>query len=244
MGGRATEHLGHVLAVGVDRARHEGRLGADRDGERVERLVDRAHRRRARPLSARRGRRVLALRQPVDLVVEEQELEVDVAAQRVDQVVAADREHVAVAAHDPDGQVGPGRGQPGRDRRRAAVDRVHPVGLHVVREARGAADAGDEDDLLAREAELGHEALHRGEDGVVAAARAPADLLVGLEVLRRQRQALAVRAVSSPLQRRRSIALLVTASPRSRRRARSDGTGRRARGCSRPRRRGTRPGSA
>ena len=79
---------------------------------------------------------------------------------------------------------GPRRRQPGRDRRRAAVDRVHPVRLHVVREARGAADPGDEDDVLARDPELGHEALHRGEDRVVAAARAPAHLLVGLEVLR------------------------------------------------------------
>ena len=46
----------------------------------------------------------------------------------------------------------------------------------------------DEDDALARDAELGHELLDRGEDRVVAAARAPADLLVGLQVLRRQRQ--------------------------------------------------------
>src|SRR5439155_20378463 len=75
------------------------------------------------------------------------------------------------------------------DRQGTAVDRVHPVGLHVVREARGAADTGDEDDLLAREAELGHERLDGGEDGVVAAARTPAHLLVGLEVLRRERDA-------------------------------------------------------
>ena len=79
-------------------------------------------------------------------------------------------------------------GEPGRDRRRAAVDRVHPVRLHVVREARRAADPRDEDDLLARDPELGHERLRRREDRVVAAARAPADLLVGLEVLRRQLQ--------------------------------------------------------
>ena len=83
------------------------------------------------------------------------------------------------------GRVG---GEPGRDGGRATVDRVHPVRLHVVREARGAADAGDEDDALARDAELGHELLDGGEDRVVAAARAPADFLVGLQVLRGQRQ--------------------------------------------------------
>ena len=131
----------------------------------------------------RRRRRVLPLRQAVDLVVEEQDLQVHVAAQRVDQVVAADRERVAVAGHDPHREVGPRDRQARRDRRRATVDRVHPVRLHVVREPRRAADAGDEDDVLARHAELRHERLQRGEDRVVAAARAPADFLVGLEVL-------------------------------------------------------------
>jgi hypothetical protein len=182
LGGRA-QHLGQVLAVGVDRAGDERRLGAERQRDRVERVVERAHRRRLGDLAELGRRRVLALGQPVDPVVEQQDLQVHVAAQRVDQVVAADRQRVAVAGDDPDRQVRPRRRQAGRDRRRAAVDRVHPVGVHVVREARGAADAGDEDDVLARDAELGHEALHRGEDRVVAAARAPAHLLVGLEVL-------------------------------------------------------------
>ena len=62
------------------------------------------------------------------------------------------------------------------------MDRVHAVGVEVVREAARAADAGDEDDVLALEAELGQEGLHRGEDDVVAAAGAPAHLLVGGEV--------------------------------------------------------------
>src|SRR5262249_25391235 len=65
---------------------------------------------------------------------------------------------------------------------------VHAVRLHVVRETRSAADARHEDELLARNAELRHEALHRGQDRVVAAAGTPADLLVGLEVFRRQFQ--------------------------------------------------------
>ena len=180
--------------VGVDRARDEARLRTDRDRQRVERLVDRPERRRLRHLAALGGRRVLALRQPVDLVVEEQDREVDVAAQRVDQVVAADRERVAVAGRDPHGQVGAHRREPCRDRGRPPVDGVHPVGLHVVREACGAPDAGDEDDVLTWDAELRHEGLQRGQDRVVAAAGAPAHLLVGLEVLRRQLDQLPVPA--------------------------------------------------
>jgi hypothetical protein len=113
-------------------------------------------------------------------------LQVHVAAERMDQVVAADRERVAVAGDDPHREVAPRRCEARGDRRRTPVDRVHPVRLHVVREARRAADARHEHDPLALEAELGHEALDDVEDRVVAAARAPAHFLVGLEVLRRQ----------------------------------------------------------
>src|SRR5437588_3028913 len=62
------------------------------------------------------------------------------------------------------------------------MDAVHPVGVHVVGEPPGAADAGDEHDLVRRDPELGHELLDSREDRVVAAAWAPARLLVGLEV--------------------------------------------------------------
>ncbi len=103
-------------------------------------------------LAQLRGRRVLALGQAVDAVVEQQDLEPDVAAQHVDQVVAADRQRVAVAGGDPHLEVGPRQLEAGGHRRRAAVDGVEAVGVHVVREAAGAADAGDDHELLARDA--------------------------------------------------------------------------------------------
>src|SRR5699024_6273455 len=71
----------------------------------------------------------------------------------------------------------------GGDGRRAAVDGVHAVGVEVVREAAGAADAGDEGDVLAFEAELGQQGADGGQDDVVATAGAPAHLLVGGVVL-------------------------------------------------------------
>ncbi len=74
-------------------------------------------------------------------------------------------------------------GQTGGDGRGAAVDRVHPVGVHVVREASRAADPRQEHRVLAAHAEVGHEHLHGGQDRVVPAARAPADLLVARPVL-------------------------------------------------------------
>lgn len=185
VGGGLAQHLRQVLAVGVDRPGHERRLRADRQRHRVEGRVQRAHRRRLGDLPDLGGRRVLALGQTVDPVVEQQDLEVDVAPQRVDQVVAADGQRVTVTRDDPHRQVAAGAGQARGDGRGAAVDGVHPVGVHVVREPGGAADARDEDDVLLRQPQLGHEALHRGEDGVVAAAGAPAHFLVGLEVLHR-----------------------------------------------------------
>src|SRR6266542_1327949 len=71
---------------------------------------------------------------------------------------------------------------------RVAVDGVDPVRVDVVREPRGAADAGDEDDPLARDAQLRQERLDGGQDHVVTAAGAPPDFLVGLEVLHGQLQ--------------------------------------------------------
>ena len=175
------------LAIDVDRTRDERRVGAERERDRVKRMIDRSGRCRLRHLAHLGGRRVLPLRQAVDAVVEHQNVDVEVAAQDVDEMVAADRERVAVAGHDPDRQLGARRFQAGRDRGRAAVDRMEAVRVHVVREAARAADAGKEDEVLARDAEVGEDALHLGEDRVVAAAGAPADVLIGLEVLARQR---------------------------------------------------------
>ena len=120
-----------------------------------------AERRRLRDHAALGGRRRLPLREPVDLVVEHQDLQRHVAAQRVDQVVAADRQRVAVAGHDPDREVVARGGEAGGERGRAAVDAVHPVRVHVVGEAAGAADAGHEHDPVRRDAELGHQLLDR-----------------------------------------------------------------------------------
>ena len=177
------ERLLHVGPVHVVRAGHEGGLGAQGQRHRVERGVHRAERRRLGDLGHLGRRRVLPLGQAVDLVVEHQDVHAHVAAQRVDEVVAADGQRVTVAGDHPDVEVRARRGQPGGDGRRPPVDGVHPVGVHVVREAGRAADAREEHRVLAAHAQVGHEHLHGGQDGVVAAARAPAHLLVAGPVL-------------------------------------------------------------
>src|SRR5215467_4694107 len=182
VGGRPLEHLVHVRDVAVDRARHEGGAAAERERQRVHRAVGGADWRRLRDLAELARRRVLPLRQAVDPVVEEEDDEVHVAAQDVQHMVAADREPVAVARHHEDLEIWPRHPEPGRDRRRAAVDRVEAVGVHVVREPARAADARDEDDVLLRDAQVRHRLLNGRQDRVVSAARAPANVLVGLEI--------------------------------------------------------------
>ena len=71
----------------------------------------------------------------------------------------------------------------GGDGGSAPVDRVHAVDAHVVREAGRTTDARHEHHLLAAHVELGHQHLHRGEDRVVTATRAPTHLLVAGPVL-------------------------------------------------------------
>src|SRR5437879_13642942 len=94
-------------------------------------------------------------------------------------MVAANRQRVAVTGHDPYLQLRAGDLESGGDRRRAAVDRVESVGVHVVRETARATDAGDEHEVLAWQTELRHDALDLIENRVVAAPRAPANLLSG-----------------------------------------------------------------
>ncbi len=106
-----------------------------------------------------------------------------VAAQGVDEVVPTDGECVAVARDHPHVEIRTARRQPGGDGRGPPVDGVHAVGVHVVREAGGTADAREEHGVLAAHAEVGHQHLDGGQDGVVAAAGAPAHLLVAAPVL-------------------------------------------------------------
>jgi len=101
VGAGGPQHVQQVLAVVVDRAGHERGFGPQRQRHRVEGMVERTERGRLRDLPLLAGRRILALRQPVDLIVEQDDLQVHVAAECVDQVIAADRQRVPIAGHDP-----------------------------------------------------------------------------------------------------------------------------------------------
>ena len=80
-------------------------FAGDGQRQRIDRVVDRAHRRRFGLLAKLRSRTVLAFRQTIDAVVEEDVVDVEVAADGVHEMVAADRKRVAVAGDHPDAQL-------------------------------------------------------------------------------------------------------------------------------------------
>src|SRR5215467_13671804 len=100
----------------------------------------------------------------------------------MDEVVTADRQRVAVTRNHPNAELRICTLDAGCDCRRAAMNTVEAVGVHVIRKARRTADAGHKNDLLARDAELGHDFLHVVENRVVTATRTPAYFLIGNEV--------------------------------------------------------------
>src|SRR5262245_52249772 len=98
-------------------------------------------------------------------------------------MIAADGQAVAVAGGQPDLQVGPRDLDTAGQRRSAAVDAVKTISVHVVREAAGAADARYKHELLPRDAQVWQHLADLGQDGIVAATRAPAHFLVALEIV-------------------------------------------------------------
>src|SRR5690348_4724082 len=104
----------------------------------------------------------------------------------MNRVVPADGQRVAVACSDPNFQLRIGNFNPGGDSRRAAVNRVESISVHVVRETAGAADSGDHDEVLLANAELREDGLYGGKDRIITTARTPTNFLVGLKVLFRK----------------------------------------------------------
>lgn len=129
------ERVSQVLGVEVDASRDEGGFGSNRYRERAERIVDAAHWRALRDVPLRRRRRVLAFGQSVDAVVEHHDVEIDVASNAMHQVIASDAQRIAVTRDYKNREVRPRDFESRSKGWRSTVDRVHAVGVHVVRES-------------------------------------------------------------------------------------------------------------
>ena len=177
------DHLGHVIDLRRMTARDERRPAVDQLAHRIDRLVEGAGRVGLRLEADRRRRRRLLLGQTVDEVVHDHVGQPHVLAGDVIEVVAADGEPVAVAAEDEDVEVIAPEADAGGERQGAAVDVVAAVAVDEVGEARRATDARHRDDLLVRVIEFFEGAVVAGEDGEVAAARAPRRVVGGQGLL-------------------------------------------------------------
>src|SRR5438876_12296422 len=87
-----------------------------------------------------------------------------VAANSVTVAVAAGANHFQVMVAKPDA---------GRNRERAAMERVHSVGVDVTGQIRGTADATDDADVMRLQLQFEQRRLKRGEHGEIAAAGTP-----------------------------------------------------------------------
>src|SRR6266852_6240001 len=182
VGGRCAQGIFQVGLKNVHGAGHKGSFRANRERNGIEWAIGRAVR-SGLGYFVKFGRGgILALGQSINTVVEKQNFDADVAAQHVDGVITADGQGVAVAGDQPDFQFRAVDLDARGHGRRAAVNGVKAEGVHVIRKTAGAADAGDDDEIFATHAKLRENGLHRGENGVVAAAGTPANFLVGLKI--------------------------------------------------------------
>src|SRR5205823_7067667 len=94
------------------------------------------------------GGRDLPGGEPIDLIVHHEVGEIDVAAHDVHEVVPADAEAVPIAARNHHLETMVAELGSGRDGQRAAVERMHAVGVDVARQVGGAADSADGEDLV------------------------------------------------------------------------------------------------
>ena len=170
------ENFDCAWCIGCDGACKEASACSEAEFNWIERVFDCSVRARLADKSAWRGRGVLSLCEAVDAVVEQNHVQIDITADGVDEVIATDGEAVAVAADLPDGEGGVGDLGAGADGSGTAVDGLHGVGVHVVGQTAGAADAADDGGVVGSNANLGHGLVQRGKEEMVTAARAPAGL--------------------------------------------------------------------
>ncbi len=173
------DDLGGLAGVEHVAAGGEGGAGAGRQQGDVKGAVHVAVGRGGGLVAVGRGGRILAAGHAVDIVVEGHDGEAEVAARRMDEVVAADGGAVPVAGEDDDVELGVGKLDAGGEGDGAAVGGVDGVEVQIPGGAGGAADAGDDHEVVAVEIifrivdELLDGDGHIAHDGAVAAAGAP-----------------------------------------------------------------------
>ena len=179
---RLPKDLAQFLRVDVNATGEESGLGADGEFARIERILVGALRRSLGLRATESAGRELTLGHTVDTVVEQDQVDVDVTTAGVDEVVATDGGAVAVASDHPHTEVRVGQLDASGGSGSTTVDAMETVGIHVVGEARGAADAADDNDVFLLLAQLREYVLNGLQDGVVTTTGAPFHHLIACKI--------------------------------------------------------------
>lgn len=169
----AFEHFFHVFHLHGVGAGDKSCASGENLFHGVDRLVDGASWVRLGLESNRARRAGLHLGQAINEVVHDDIRETDVLTSRVVQVVSSDGESVAVAAEDEHMAIRTGQTHCSGKRKRTTMNVVHAMGVHEIREAAGATDAGNGNDFLMRDLELFQNTIENGKHGEIAATGAP-----------------------------------------------------------------------
>ena len=179
---RLHEDLAQFFGVDVHATGKEGSLGTNGEFARIERIFVSTLRRSLGLRATEGAGRELTLGHAVDTVVEQDQVDVDVTTAGVDEVVATDGGAVAVAGDHPHAEVRVGQLHASGGSGGTTVDAMETIGVHVVGEARGAADAADDNDVFLLLTQLRENVLNGLQDGVVTAARAPFHHLIACKI--------------------------------------------------------------
>jgi len=175
-----------VFDINVNGTGGECRAGTDGNRQRIQRPIHRTKGRTLRFRPGRTGGRVLTFGQTVNLVVEHDHFQIHVATQHVHEVIPADRQGITVTGDHPDLQIRVSQLDARGNRRSPAVNTVHAVGVHVIRETAGAANSGNEHKLLFGNPQSRQDFFHLGENGIIATAGAPAYFLIAGKIFWRE----------------------------------------------------------
>src|SRR5574343_604935 len=94
-------------------------------------------------------------------------------------MISTDTPAIAITGNDPDTQFGARGLQPTGNGCSPSVNTVHAVGIHVIREAAAASDTTNHHNIFPGNSHGRHDFLNLCEDGIIAATRTPANLLIG-----------------------------------------------------------------
>ena len=180
---RLPEDFAQLLGVDIHATGKEGSLGTNGEFARIERVFVGALRRSLGLRATERAGRELTLGHTIDTVVEQDQVNVDVTTAGVDEVVTTDGGAVAVAGDHPHAEVRVGQLHASGGSGSTTVDAMETIGIHIVREARGAADARNDNDVFLLLTQLRENVLNGLQDGVVTTTGAPFHHLIACKIL-------------------------------------------------------------